>query len=138
MPGTRRRASCRGISESDTLVVERRIPFSSATKFSGVVFSVGGVRSSWLLGAPERLLGEHPEQLARANTVAATGQRTLALVRALDPLPTEPHASIRGVRVEPAQLVVFEESVRPAARATLGYFRKQAVRVWWSCRGTTR
>jgi cation-transporting ATPase E len=114
---------------SEALVIERRIPFSSATKLSGVVFTSAGVRSSWLLGAPERLLGEHPDELARANAIAATGQRTLALVRALDPLPTEAHAPMRDVRMEPAQLVVFEESVRPAARATLGYFRQQAVRV---------
>nr|WP_240148490.1 HAD-IC family P-type ATPase [Diaminobutyricibacter tongyongensis] len=114
---------------SDAVTVERRIPFSSATKYSGVVLSASGERSSWLLGAPERLLTEHPDELARANTIAATGQRTLALVRAVDPLPTEVHAPIRGVRVEPAQLVVFEESVRPTAQATLAYFRTQAVRV---------
>ena len=114
---------------SDAVAVERRIPFSSATKYSGVVLSSGGVRSSWLLGAPERLLAEHPDELDRANAVAATGKRTLVLVRAIDPLPSEPHAPIRGVRVEPAQLVVFEESVRPTARATLGYFSSQAVRV---------
>lgn len=114
---------------SAAVFVEHRIPFSSATKFSGVVFAAGDVRSSWLLGAPERLLEEHPDELAQATAVAATGKRTLALVRAIDPLPTGLHAPIRGVRVEPAQLVVFEESVRPAARATLGYFRTQAVRV---------
>ncbi len=114
---------------AESFIVERRVPFSSATKFSGVALSASGARSSWLLGAPERLLVEHPEELARANAIAATGQRTLALVRAVDPLPTEPHAGIRGVRVEPAQLVILEESVRPEARATLAYFRAQAVRV---------
>lgn len=111
------------------LIVERRIPFSSATKFSGVQFTTAGETSSWLLGAPERLLGEHPEQAAQANAIAATGLRTLALVRALDPFPVDAPSTLAGLRVVPALLVVFEETVRPAARATLGYFRDQAVRV---------
>ena len=59
--------------------------------------------SSWVLGAPERVLAEHPDALARANAIAATGQRTLALVRAVDPLPDGMHAPLdRASGVEPA------------------------------------
>ncbi|MDR6970808.1 HAD-IC family P-type ATPase [Leifsonia shinshuensis] len=114
---------------SDRFRVNRRIPFSSATKYSALVMSVDGAETSWVLGAPERVLDGHPEELARATALAATGLRTLALARAVDPLPSELHVPLAGTRVEPALLVLLAETLRPEARDTLGYFREQAVRV---------
>lgn len=114
---------------SDRFRVTRRIPFSSATKYSALSMTVDGEDSSWVLGAPERVLEAHPDQLARATELAASGLRTLALARALDALPAEVHTPLTGVRVEPAVLVLLAETLRPEARDTLGYFREQAVRV---------
>ncbi|WP_374010353.1 HAD-IC family P-type ATPase [Leifsonia sp. LS-T14] len=114
---------------SDRFRVSRRIPFSSATKYSALIMSVDEASSSWVLGAPERVLEAHPEALARATELAATGLRTLALARALDPLPEGVHIPLAGTRVEPALLVLLAETVRPEARDTLEYFRQQAVRV---------
>jgi cation-transporting ATPase E len=114
---------------SDSYRVVRRVPFSSATKYSGVVLTVDGAESSWLLGAPERVLADHAEALAQANGIAATGQRTLALVRTVDPLPQGSHVPLAGLAVEPAVLVVLSETVRPEASVTLGYFAEQSVRV---------
>ncbi|MGN7798586.1 HAD-IC family P-type ATPase [Leifsonia sp. 22587] len=114
---------------SDRFRVNRRIPFSSATKYSALVMTVDGAETSWVLGAPERVLDGHPEELARATALAATGLRTLALARAVDPLPSELHVPLAGTRVEPALLVLLAETLRPEARDTLGYFREQAVRV---------
>ncbi|WP_431277419.1 HAD-IC family P-type ATPase [Leifsonia poae] len=114
---------------SDRYRIVRRVPFSSATKYSGVVIAVDGVESSWVLGAPERVLADHGDELASANTIAATGQRTLALVRTVDPLPKGSHVPIAGLAVQPAALVVLSETVRPEAAATLGYFAEQSVRV---------
>jgi cation-transporting ATPase E len=114
---------------SDRFRIVRRVPFSSATKYSGVVFTVDGAETSWVLGAPERVLAEHPAELERANVVAATGQRTLALVRSSAPLPHGSHVPLAGVAVEPAGLVVLTETLRAEAPATLGYFAEQSVRV---------
>ncbi|WP_285116445.1 HAD-IC family P-type ATPase [Leifsonia sp. fls2-241-R2A-40a] len=114
---------------SDRFRVSRRIPFSSATKYSALAMVVDGEESSWVLGAPERVLERHPKALARATELAATGLRTLALARAVDPLPTDVHVPLTGTRVEPCLLVLLAETVRPEARDTLRYFREQAVRV---------
>ncbi|MFP3465612.1 HAD-IC family P-type ATPase [Leifsonia sp. SIMBA_070] len=114
---------------SDRFRVTRRIPFSSVTKYSGLVMTVEGEESGWVLGAPERVLDGHPEESARAMELAATGLRTLALARAVDPLPAELHTPLTGTRVEPALLVLLAETLRPEASAALAYFRDQSVRV---------
>jgi cation-transporting ATPase E len=114
---------------SDRFVVVRRIPFSSATKYSALAMTVDGDESSWVLGAPERVLEAHPRELARATELAASGLRTLALARAVDSLPRDVHVPLAGTRVEPAMLVILSETLRPEAAETLAYFREQAVRV---------
>ncbi|MFJ3392756.1 HAD-IC family P-type ATPase [Leifsonia aquatica] len=118
-----------GTFRSDGYAVLRRIPFSSATKYSGVVVRIGAEESSWVLGAPERVLADHPAELARATAIAATGRRTLALARAAAPLPEGAHIELAGLPLEPATLVVLGETLRPEAAETLGYFAEQDVRV---------
>ncbi|MDQ1563989.1 MAG: cation-transporting P-type ATPase, partial [Actinomycetota bacterium] len=113
----------------DGLVIERRIPFSSGGKFSGVAFRSDGESSAWLLGAPERLLGAHARELAEANRAAAAGHRTLALVRCVHGLPADSGTTPGDLEFEPVALITFRESVRPEAPDTLGYFAQQSVRV---------
>jgi cation-transporting ATPase E len=114
---------------ADDIAVERRIPFSSARKFSGVAFRFEGESSAWLLGAPERLLAAHASELAEANRVAAAGHRTLALVRCVDGLPGDSGTTPSDLELAPAALITFRESVRPEAPDTLRYFAQQSVRV---------
>jgi cation-transporting ATPase E len=118
-----------GQFSTDGVTVRSRLPFGSARKYSGVAIEHGGQRSAWLLGAPERLLAGHPDRLAAANDIAATGHRTLALVRLYGDLPADAAADPSDQNVTPAALVVFRESVRPEAAETLRYFAGQGVRV---------
>jgi cation-transporting ATPase E len=119
----RRHFSAHGVT------VRRRVPFSSAHRYSGVAFDYGGSRSGWYLGAPERLLASHPERLAEANRMAASGARTLALVRCIGGLPADDETDPRLVELEAAGLLIFRESIRPEAPDTLRYFEEQGVRV---------
>jgi cation-transporting ATPase E len=109
------------------LRVLRRIPFSSATKYSAVCVHDGTRSSSWYFGAPERLLERHPAELAEANRLAASGRRTLALVRVQGELPDDdvPPAALPTTA---AALIVFREQLRDDAAQTLHYFAEQGVR----------
>jgi len=114
-----------------------RVPFSSSTKVSGVTLgrSTGPV-TAWLLGAPEKLLAGHPLDWDQATRIAATGHRTLALVRVAE-APSPAHGPTHATDAlgpvtlahEPAALLVFRESIRPEAADTLTFFRDQGVRV---------
>jgi cation-transporting P-type ATPase E len=109
--------------------IAARLPFSSAQKYSGVSFTQVAETSSWLLGAPERLLAPGSTERAQAQSVAATGRRTLVLARAGDGLPPDSSTTPDPVCLEPAALVVFRETIRPEAPETLRYFESQAVRI---------
>ncbi|GAA2222157.1 HAD-IC family P-type ATPase [Herbiconiux moechotypicola] len=116
----------------DGETVLERLPFSSRRAFSALTFERDGVRQTWLLGAPERLLAGSPDALALATETASTGRRTLALARAEG--EAADFAEFRagdalGSGVRPAAIAVFHESVRPDARPTLDYFDQQDVRV---------
>lgn len=106
-----------------------RLPFSSARAFGAIAFGPAEARSTWLLGAPERLLALHPEELERANRFAAGGNRTLALARGTETPAVYGETPSRAVDSEPMGLVVFREQVRPGAAETLAYFAEQGVRV---------
>ncbi|WP_129308429.1 HAD-IC family P-type ATPase [Streptomyces sp. L2] len=117
------------------------LPFSSARKYSGATFSEGdGETSTWLLGAPDVLLGGDGDSegdsasdrgdhggdpaLAETERLNEQGLRVLLLARATRDLDdTEPQ---RGAR--PAALVVLEQRLRPDAADTLRYFAEQNVR----------
>ncbi|MFH8339904.1 HAD-IC family P-type ATPase [Streptomyces sp. AM6-12] len=100
------------------------LPFSSARKYSGAAFSEGdGETSTWLLGAPDVLLGAGDPALAETERLNEQGLRVLLLARARrdldDPAPAE------GAR--PTALVVLEQRLRPDAADTLRYFAEQRV-----------
>jgi len=118
----------RHFSASDVRVRDR-LPFSSATKYSGVLFSQGGRESAWLLGAPERLLMEGSVELTEANRLAATGRRTLALAVATMGLPADATVPLDRAALHPAAIITFTESIRPEAPEALRYFESQSVRI---------
>ncbi|RFA20867.1 HAD-IC family P-type ATPase [Subtercola boreus] len=118
-------------------VVGERLAFSSLRGFSAVRLQVSGgagggadgTHTTWLLGAPERLLADHPEALAEAHVIASSGRRTLALSTSTDApsrFVDEPDL-VRSA--QPACFVVLEETLRPEAKGTLGYFADEGVRV---------
>ena len=103
------------------------VPFSSARKWSGSDF---GDRGTWLLGAPEVLLGDTDgavadDARARVDEQARRGRRVVLLVRTERPLDGDrlPDGLV------PCALVVLADQVRPDAPDTLAYFVAQDVRV---------
>jgi cation-transporting ATPase E len=87
-----------------------------------------GRRSSWLLGAPERLLAAKPDAAAQAARYAALGHRTLALVRLAGDLPTSAEIELDGIVFDPVAILLFGETIRPDAATTLAFFEGQGVR----------
>lgn len=99
------------------------VAFSSARKWSGATFAGQG---SWLLGAPEIVLGHLPEGhpvRQQADALADQGRRVVALAHSPTPLVDEELPAERAV----AALVVFDERVRPDAAETLRFFAEQGV-----------
>jgi cation-transporting ATPase E len=107
----------------------QRLPFSSGRAFGAIAFGEAEERTTWLLGAPERLLADHPAELERANLLAAAGNRTLALALGSQAPAVYGEDPSLAQRSAPMGLVVFREQVRPGAAATLAYFAEQGVRV---------
>ncbi|MFI6401677.1 HAD-IC family P-type ATPase [Streptomyces sp. NPDC050548] len=100
------------------------LPFSSARKYSGASFSEGdGESSTWLLGAPDVLLGADDPALAETGRLNEQGLRVLLLARIAGELD-DPEVA-RGAR--PTALVVLEQRLRPDAAETLRYFAEQDV-----------
>jgi cation-transporting P-type ATPase E len=96
------------------------VPFSSARKWSAASFSGHG---AWVLGAPEMVLAGSQDQLPRAQDLAATGQRVLALARA--PGPLDGQALPPGLRA--VAFIVLAERLRSDAAETIAYFTAQGV-----------
>ncbi|MEW2284932.1 HAD-IC family P-type ATPase [Streptomyces sp. NPDC047841] len=111
--------------DSDDWRCVESLPFSSARKYSGAAFSEGdGETSTWLLGAPDVLLGADDPALAETARLNEQGLRVLLLARAHRDLDDSEPA--RGAR--PTALVVLEQRLRPDASDTLRYFAEQDVR----------
>ncbi|MFJ9816765.1 HAD-IC family P-type ATPase [Streptomyces sp. NPDC101151] len=111
--------------DSDEWRCVESLPFSSARKYSGAAFSEGdGEASTWLLGAPDVLLGADDPALAETARLNEQGLRVLLLARATRDLDDPEPA--RGAR--PTALVVLEQRLRPDAADTLRYFAEQNVR----------
>ncbi len=130
-----------------SLELAAAVPFSSARKWSAAEFRDPRAAGSWVLGAPDIVLGGaewagrgrastegRPESigavLARTSELAASGLRTLVLAHSPEALPeTEPAAARLPARLAPAAVLTFREKVRPDAHETLGYFREQGVSI---------
>ena len=96
--------------KESTFSVERKIPFSSAKKHSGIVTSEG---HTYLLGAPEYLLDPKDENLAYVEEKAKQGKRVLVLTG--DNLPLA--------------FFVIEDCIRSSAKETLSFFYENNVQV---------
>ncbi|HMQ27534.1 MAG TPA: HAD-IC family P-type ATPase, partial [Acidimicrobiales bacterium] len=111
----------------DTWDARLAVPFSSARKWSGSDFAAHG---TWLLGAPEVLLGDRADELgdtcrARVEELARLGRRVVLLSRTDERLGGDdlPPGLV------PQALVLLADQVRPDAAETLAYFVAQDVRV---------
>ncbi len=115
-------------AETGAVVVER-LPFSSRRAFSAVTVDSPEGRSTWLLGAPERLLSAAPDALVQANEIASSGRRALVLGLGSGLASDYADSLAPGEGFRPAAIAVFRETVRPDAQSTLAYFDDQDVRV---------
>ncbi|KQP55356.1 HAD-IC family P-type ATPase [Agreia sp. Leaf283] len=114
-------------TDSPREAVLDRVPFSSARKWSAVIFDDG----MWVLGGPEMVFpsgksdgDDHQQLAARAAELAATGRRTLVLAHGS---PTDDETV--PADAVPVALLTFRENIRPDAAETLGYFAAQGVGV---------
>ncbi|MGQ4480723.1 HAD-IC family P-type ATPase [Streptomyces sp. SAS_276] len=100
------------------------LPFSSARKYSGASFSESdGETSTWLLGAPDVLLGDDDPALAETGRLNEQGLRVLLLARVSGELD-DPEVAREA---SATALVVLEQRLRPDAAETLAYFADQDV-----------
>ena len=101
----------------------KTVPFSSARKWSGAAF---GTRGSWVLGAPDVLLGAGDRRhLDRAREHAEAGRRVVLLARTDATLD----GGMRPDPLVPVAFVILTDRVRDTASATLAYFDRQDVAV---------
>ena len=100
------------------------VAFSSARKWSAATFRDHG---SWLLGAPEVILGDaDPEVRVRAEQLAAQGSRVILLARSRG---AGPDVDRGPGEVDPVALVVIDQRLRADAAETIRYFLEQNVAV---------
>ena len=97
-----------GIDEN--VAYKEKIPFSSAVKYSGLVYNDG---KRLLMGAPEYLLPKEDERLSFAADCAKEGKRVIAL-------------TLDGSLVA---FFVIEDHIRDTAPDTLRFFRENGVTV---------
>lgn len=107
--------------ETQNFVTARRkalevMPFTSATKYSGVVFEDG----KYLLGAPEFVMGNAFEEIAdEIREYTKKGYRVLLLAKYSG-------SDIKGTlteKPEPLGYVILSNPIRENAKKTFGYFR---------------
>jgi len=96
------------------------VPFSSARKWSGASF---GRMGSWILGAPEMILPNHPAVVDHVHAAAARGKRVLLLARSSGELS----GNGLPLGLEPVAVVSLGDRIRADAAETLRYFESQGV-----------
>jgi len=99
------------------------MPFSSATKYSGVSFHED---ESYLFGAPERILQTNYERYRpEIEKHSAQGYRVLLLAL----YDRDITGKIDGNRVLPLALILLSNRVRPEAPGTFKFFAEQGVKI---------
>lgn len=104
-------------------VVTERLPFSSERKYSGVTFETG---ESWLLGAPDILLGNRWETIRRLVEKRSAGGNRVLLLAALDGIVGERNDL---TKCTPVALILLDNQIRKKAEDTFRFFREQNVTV---------
>ena len=104
--------------------VERTVPFTSANKWSAVMFRGHG---SYVVGAPEFILGEEYKLIQpMVAPYQAQGCRVLLLAKCDTPPTGE--GGLSGL-IDPVALAVLSNPIRPEAPDTFRYFAQQGVHV---------
>lgn len=105
-------------------VCTRRIPFTSAAKWSGAVFADQG---AYLVGAPEFIMTERYAEIQETvEPWSATGYRVL-LVAGYDGEPAP--GALEPEAVTPLALILLTNRIRLEAPDTFRYFAQQGVAV---------
>ncbi|HKJ36177.1 MAG TPA: cation-translocating P-type ATPase [Solirubrobacterales bacterium] len=111
--------------------VSGEVPFSSKWKWSGLRMNGGSGERSYVIGAPDVLIGagalELPPKLAATlDEQTAAGRRVIAFGEARGGFPDDP-AAAPPPALEPRALVVLEETMRADAQETIDFMREQEV-----------
>ena len=118
------KALARRFQQGNGWQAQQVVPFTSANKWSAVVFQDHG---SYVLGAPEFILKEDYQAIAhRVEPYQQAGCRVLLLAQCDTP-PTQ-EGGLQGA-VVPVALVVVANPIRPEAPDTFRYFAKYGVDV---------
>ncbi len=116
---------------AEPVAVSAEVPFSSSWKWSGLTLNGGGEPRSYVVGAPDVLVGAGALTLpvdlqGRLDEEASRGRRVIAFGEAAAGLPRDP-ASEPPPKLEARALVVLEETLRPDAAETIEFMREQEV-----------
>ena len=107
----------------DTYLPQYVMPFSSAVKYGAITFRHKG---TWVLGAPEFVLGEGVAELKpQIEDFAQKGYRVLVFACQDE----RPDLDGLSADIRPVGLVVLSNAIRKNAKATFKYFNKQGVTV---------
>lgn len=110
--------------------ISSSVDFTSARKWSSFSFenTEKQAAQTWVLGAPEFVLvgSATSDVMARAESLAATGRRTLVL--AVSKVSSHRGDDLPGDLI-PIALVTFRERIRSDAAQTVDYFRQQGVSI---------
>lgn len=108
-------------STSSNLKILKKVPFSSARKWSGITIESKG---NWILGAPEMILGDVYEDIReQVEEEAIKGRRVLLLAN----FNGEELSEKLPNNIEKWALILIEDIIRKEAPKTLEYFRKEGV-----------
>ncbi|HAK43431.1 MAG TPA: carbonate dehydratase [Clostridium sp.] len=108
-------------STSSNLNILKKVPFSSARKWSGITIEDKG---NWVLGAPEMILGDAYEDIReQVEKEAVKGRRVLLLAN----FNGEELSEKLPNNIEKGALILIEDIIREEAPKTLEYFRKEGV-----------
>ena len=118
------RAMAEMFAEENDWVCDGRVPFTSANKWGAASFGDNG---TYLIGAPEIILGEYYESVRPvASAWQAVGQRVLLVAR----YPRLPeNDTLDHSQAEPLALVALTNRIRETAPQTFAYFAQQGVSV---------
>ncbi len=110
----------------------RQIVFNSARKWSAMSFATGPARGTWVLGAPDIVIGDASKRDRRfvkaAREAANAGSRALMLAFTPHEL-TEAEANAEELppALDAVAVITLQEHIRDDAADTVRYFREQGV-----------